>query len=259
MTETDPWRCVYASVVGVAHLADGRDCEDACAVERLVLPEFDSALLLVAADGAGSAAQGGMGAALACRTFLSAAATCLAATDPPDWTAELAIGLLDGVREALIQQAEQAELPLREFACTLLAAAVTAEQALFLQIGDGAIVIGAGEHYQPVFWPQSGEYANETRFVTDADAASQLQCTVLTEPVLEIALLTDGLQPLALHYQQRQAHTPFFQPIFQQLRASDAEPDSGATLTAALERFLASPAVNARTHDDKTLILASRL
>ena len=94
--------------------------------------------------------------------------------------------------------------------------------------------------------------------MTDSDATAHLECTVLAESVAEIALLTDGLQLLALHYPRRQAHEPFFRPLFQHLRAFP-EPGCPEPLTAALERFLDSPAVNQRTHDDKTLILATRL
>jgi len=178
------------------------------------------------------------------------------ATDA-DWNPALAESWLERVQTALKQQAINAGLPVREFACTLLGAVIAVDRALFLQIGDGAIIINAGDGYRPVFWPQGGEYPNETFFVTDANAAESLECALLTEPIIEIALLTDGLQPLALHYQSRQAHEPFFRPLFQCLRDY---PETGCLLelAAALERFLDSPAVNQRTHDDKTLILASR-
>ena len=43
-----------------------------------------------------------------------------------------------------------------------------------------------------------------------------------------------------------------------QAAAGDAKYLTYTELTAALERFLASPAINQRTHDDKTLILAIR-
>ncbi len=158
---------------------------------------------------------------------------------------------------ALAQLADEANLPAREFACTLLGAVVAADRALFLQIGDGVIVIDSGEDYRPVFWPQTGEYANETHFATDPDAIARLESVALTEPIAEIALLSDGLQLLALHYQSRRAHAPFFRPLFHRLR-EHAEPGCPAALAAALERFLASPALSQRTHDDKTLILATR-
>ncbi|CDI01844.1 hypothetical protein BN873_210065 [Candidatus Competibacter denitrificans Run_A_D11] len=258
MTAPGNWRYVYASVPGVAHLSDGSECQDACAVRPLSGAGTDSLLLLVVADGAGSAARGGTGAELACETFLRECELRLPGITPANWTPALAETLLERVRAALAQEAATAEVPIRDFACTLLGAAVAADHALVLQIGDGAIVIGADEYYRPVFWPQTGQYVNETRFVTDSDAAVHLECVVLAETVAEIALLTDGLQTLALHYQHQQAHTPFFRPMFHQLRAQ-TEPGSSELLTNALARFLASPAVNERTHDDKTLILATRL
>ncbi|MBK7542087.1 MAG: protein phosphatase 2C domain-containing protein [Candidatus Competibacteraceae bacterium] len=258
MSEAGDWRYVYASVPGVAHQASAIECQDACSAQLLGGPENAPLLILVAADGAGSAARPRAGAELACRSLLAEFANRLRGVAPTDWSPTLAQPIFESVRAALAQQAADADLPRREFACTLLGAAVAPDRAFFLQIGDGAIVIGTGDRYRPLFWPQTGQYANETRFVTDSDATAHLECTVLAESVAEIALLTDGLQLLALHYPRRQAHEPFFRPLFQHLRAFP-EPGCPEPLTAALERFLDSPAVNQRTHDDKTLILATRL
>ncbi|HRX62085.1 MAG TPA: PP2C family serine/threonine-protein phosphatase [Candidatus Competibacter sp.] len=258
MSEIGDWRFVYASVAGVAHLANDVECQDACTVRWVSMLEAGPVLILTVADGAGSASQPRAGAELACQTLLSECMTRLLAVSSTDWTPALAEVLLENVRAALEERAADAGLPMREFACTLLGAVVTADRALCLQIGDGAIVIGAQDRYWPVFWPQTGVYANETHFVTDPDAATHLECVVLNEPIAEIALLTDGLQSLALHYHHRQAHAPFFRPMFQYLRAC-LEPGCSMSLNAALEQFLTSPAVNQRTHDDKTLILATRL
>lgn len=257
MTEAGGWRYVHASVPGVAHLASGADCQDACAAELLSAPDIGPVLVLAVADGAGSAAQARAGADLACRTLLAECATRVRDYASMAWARTDAEALLQSVRTALAQLADEANLPAREFACTLLGAVVAADRALFLQIGDGVIVIDSGEDYRPVFWPQTGEYANETHFATDPDALARLESVALTEPIAEIALLSDGLQPLALHYQSRQAHAPFFRPLFHRLR-KHAEPGCPAVLAAALERFLASPVLNQRTHDDKTLILATR-
>ncbi|MCB1824746.1 MAG: protein phosphatase 2C domain-containing protein [Candidatus Competibacteraceae bacterium] len=260
MNEPDGWRYVHASVAGVAHLADGIGCQDACAAQLLPRPASGPVLVLAATDGAGSATLSGVGAELACQTLLAECAAWLAATPlDGDWTPAVAETLFQQVRNALERLATDTAQPVREFACTLLGAMVAADRALFLQIGDGAIVIGTpDEGYRPVFWPQGGEYANETYFVTDAGAATHLECAILTEPIVEIALLTDGLQRLALHYRTRQAHQPFFRPLFQRLR-EHPEPGCPTVLVTALERLLAGPAINQRTHDDKTLILATRL
>ena len=255
MSVAGGWRYVYASIPGVAHRASGAECQDACAVQWLDAPH--EVLMLAAADGAGSAAEARIGAELACQTLLAEYAAELAQTPVAAWTRTDTETLITRVQTALSQRAAAAGLPVREFACTLLGAVLTDDHALFLQIGDGAIVIGTGDDYRPVFWPQAGEYANETYFITDASAAVRLEFAALAEPVAEIALLTDGLQPLALHYQSRQAHAPFFRPLFLRLRAAP-EPGCPANLQTALERFLDAPTLNQRTHDDKTLILATR-
>jgi len=257
VSENDRWRVVQASVTGVAHRRSGVECQDACAVQSLFMTDSKPVLVLVAADGAGSAAQAHAGAQRTCQALLAECANWLAEAND-DWQPMIASCWLHNIQASLTQQAADTGLPLREFACTLMGAVIAPDQALFLQIGDGAIVIGTGDGYQPVFWPQGGQYPNETWFVTDPNATSHLECMTLTESIAEIALLTDGLQPLALHYQSRQAHEPFFRPMFQSLRdyPEDACP---AALTQALEQFLNSPAVNQRTHDDKTLILATRV
>ena len=104
----------------------------------------------------------------------------------------------------------------------------------------------------PVFWPQVGEYANTTWFVTSADFEQMLQ--VRGEAVDEVALFTDGLQMMALHFATRSVHRPFFEPLFAALRGA-AQPED---LVVPLRAFLDSPAVNERTDDDKTLVLAVR-
>jgi hypothetical protein len=151
----------------------------------------------------------------------------------------------------------------RDYAATLLVALVDGSGAVFLQVGDGAIVYRAGEGgFTPALWPQNGEYANTTWFVTDEEAADLVQLARVPG-VDEVALLTDGLQSLALRFASREAHGPFFEPMFRHLRAPappghEAGP-SPASLHEQLAAFLGSDAVNARTDDDKTLVLATRL
>jgi hypothetical protein len=69
-----------------------------------------------------------------------------------------------------------------------------------------------------------------------------------------VALFTDGLERLALRFDCRTPHIPFFDPLFRALRtASDLQ-----SLNDGLRQFLASDSVQIRSDDDKTLILASR-
>ncbi|HEX8825551.1 MAG TPA: protein phosphatase 2C domain-containing protein, partial [Archangium sp.] len=135
----------------------------------------------------------------------------------------------------------------------LLTAVVGEHGSVFAQVGDGAIVVRRGGDYVPVFWPQVGQYANSTWFLTSRDMEQVLEVTC-GEPVDELAVFTDGLQMLALHFASRSVHRPFFESLFSTLREA-ARPEE---LVVPLRTFLDSPAVNARTEDDKTLVLALR-
>jgi len=251
------WRLVGASVRGTSHDESGAPCQDASDSRVVVTPTGEAVLTAAVSDGAGSATRAEEGARIACATILESLEGYLSSggrlghlskDDAIDW--------IELIGQRIADRAEAEGQTPRDFAATLLAVAVDAEYALCMQIGDGAIVLGNGEEYLPVFWPQNGEYANMTYFVTDRRAAEQLQFTTLAGPIADVALLSDGLQMLALRYNTREAHVPFFQPMFARLRA-EAEGES-QQLASALAEFLGSKPVNDRTNDDKTLLLATR-
>jgi len=114
------------------------------------------------------------------------------------------------------------------------------------------------EHaYGHVFWPDRGEYANTTHFVTQDDASEHLQFESVRREIIEAAILSDGLQNIALNYQQQIAHEPFFKGLFVPLK--DVREGWSEDLSKSLATFLASSRVNEKTDDDKTLVLASRI
>src|SRR5262249_5744539 len=108
-----------------------------------------------------------------------------------------------------------------------------------------------------VFWPQNVEYANVTRFVTDDAAAQWFQCEALDPRICDIAVMTDGLEPLALQFSTQTVHSRFFDGFASQLRKGSDEGES-EQLSKDLVAFLVSPAVRSRVDDDLTLVIASR-
>jgi len=260
---SDAWRTVAASVAGTSHAAAGQPCADAWAVHELPLAGGGRLLFAAVADGAGSAERGSDGARVACDTAADVAALWAGENGGLDaFTPDAARAWVEHVRDQLGALAGLEGRERRDFAATLLVALVDAAGAVFLQLGDGAIVYRAGEGpFTPALWPQNGEYANTTWFVTDEEAADLVQLARVPG-VDEVALLTDGLQSLALRFASREAHGPFFEPMFRRLRALDPPPGEGEPppgLDRQLAAFLASAPVNARTDDDKTLVLATRL
>ena len=95
-----------------------------------------------------------------------------------------------------------------------------------------------------------------TFFITDHDWPQHLHFEMRHASFTDVALMTDGLQRLALHFENRSPHPPFFEPMFDAL--SGAAPGFASDLEASLVAFLQSEAVNLRTDDDKSLVLATR-
>lgn len=252
------WRYVGASVRGTSHERTGLPCQDASEIRCVGAGADGPVLVLACADGAGSAELATEGARLACSVIVEEASRFVAEGGS---VARMDDGMLpfwfERAAESIRVQAESIERAPRDFACTLLVALLDGWGAAFAQLGDGVIVAGDGSAYRPVFWPQSGEYANMTYFITEEAHLGLVQVEVRPEPVAEVALLTDGLQMLALRFSERVVHDPFFTPMFGALRQQG--PGEADDLHGPLGDFLSSAPVNARTDDDKTLLLATRL
>jgi hypothetical protein len=256
---TTKWRFASATVIGTSHVKSGTPCQDhhRCQVFRNGVDE--PIIAIAVSDGAGSATRGENGAAITCASLIEQAELFLARSGSlASMTKQDAHEWLDAVRKAIANHASEAEHEVRDYACTMLFALVGVEVAVFLQIGDGVIVVNdQDQHWSWVFWPERGEFANTTFFVTDAAAADHLRFEQRHGSIDEIALLSDGIEPLVLHYASRTVHAPFFDRMFGPVRRSQVIGEDLA-LSQDLESYLSSPPILERTDDDKTLVLATR-
>lgn len=253
---TAMWRYLVGSETGLSHERDQLPCQDWSYASRLPGPTGAAHYLVLAcADGAGSASHAHKGAEAACIGFARACerscslghpeAATLTEQNAESWFAE--------ARDHVVQTAECLGVEARQTATTLLAAVLGEEIALFMQLGDGAIVTSNGQGCSVVFWPDRGEYANETTFLTDPAWRASIRASVAGR-VDELALFTDGLQSVALHYATQTTHDPFFLSMFGQIRDT---PD-WESLRVPLSAYLKSEALRKRTDDDVTLLLATR-
>jgi len=257
---SDTWRFIFASVAGTSHAATGAPCQDASICKEIIATNGSSILVAALADGAGTASHSETASKLACNLFVESV-DCIFHNGGTidDITHDFVKSWVTKVQNEIGVLAAADELSLRDFACTFLAAVIGPNSAAFCQIGDGAIVISSrreSEEYQYVFWPQQGDYANITNFVTDDMASNKLEHTITSETVDEVALFSDGLQSLALHYESKTAYCPFFRPVFSWLR--EAPGGHSTKHSSSLNTYLNSSKVNERTDDDKTLIAATR-
>lgn len=212
-------------------------------------------LIVALADGAGSAAYADLGATVTCDALIRSVLVRLNGSNVSEFTRGVITDVLNEARRALTLESARRGIPLRELACTVLVAVVDRDAAAFAQLGDGAFVIAREDRFEPVVWPQEGEYANTTNFLTDEDFVDSVEIVFFKEPILEFAAFTDGLQRLALDYANRTGHAGFFRPLFQRLKSAATVEE----LLPPFRQFLDSPRINDRTDDDKTLVLATRL
>jgi Protein phosphatase 2C len=244
------WRTIGASVIGTSHVATETRCQDHSAYALVERADGD-ALVVALADGAGSAAASYHGAKTAVESAIAHLTAALGKQEA--LSVEDIVRCFGAARERVLEVAAEYEHDAREYSSTLLVAVATPHATLVGQIGDGAIVVDDGL-MRAATWPQQGEYANVTSFLVQDDAM-ELLVTAESGPAQRIALFSDGLQNLALDYETKTPYEPFFTPFFAYL-ATASKPD--AEVEQELRAYLDSPAVNARTDDDKSLVLAVR-
>lgn len=254
------WRVAASSVVGTSHAKTGAPCQDSHLV-RVVTVGSEEFLIGVVSDGAGSAERSEEGSSLACETFASCIGLHLLKSGAIADIDEAKVReWLATAREAIEATAKRAERPTRDYACTILCAVIGPRQSVFFQIGDGAIVVsvaGEQDEWCWVFWPQHGEFANTTNFMTDDGAPDRLEFTAQTGEVTELVLFTDGLENLVLQKSDRSVFAPWFNQMLPSVRALKRA-GLDQDLSEKLGTYLSSEAVCNRTDDDKTLILATR-
>jgi hypothetical protein len=246
------WRWAASSRIGTSHLKAGTRKQDAYTVK---VPEND-ALCVIVSDGAGSSSHGGEGASLVCRMLSIVICNWIADHGglPPD---DQLYEWLDLVRDRLALVAEKRELTKRQFASTLVALIVRGDDLLALQVGDSALVARKAGQWDAICWPENGEFASTTYFVTD-DPEPRLQIVRKAAGDYDaFAVFSDGIESIALHHANREPHARFFDPM---IKPVDQASERGrlVALSAALGRYLDGPAICDRTDDDKTLVLVSR-
>lgn len=210
--------------------------------------------MVAVADGAGSACAAERGAEVATSAsldFLQGAVE----SGRTDFEAMLH-DAAKAARGAVQACASDLATDLRQLASTLLLAICGPSGGAALQIGDGVVVVRPEiDECCWVFWPQHGEYANTTNFLTDDDWDARVQVDRLDASVRRIAVLTDGLERLALHHQSKTVFQPFFDGLFRPITAAQSDEDVQA-LRPALDAFLGSDRVMSHTDDDVSIVLA---
>ena len=253
-TGANSWRLASAVVRGTSHEATDLPCQDYVQFDQFDLADGSGSVLVVAlADGAGSAPRSAEGAKRACDEVVVAVKgdeprlRCAAGSEVAVWAA------FERARMQVDELAATEGVPVRDFASTLLVAVIAPWGAVFGQLGDGAIAFGASKELELAFQVEQ-EMVNVTDFLTDGDAERKIQIRSVKDPIRRLAVSSDGLTGLLIDQKMRRPHPPAFDMLF----APFAGEMSDGDICDKLLELLGSQVVNARTDDDKSLLIALR-
>lgn len=249
------WTWASAAVRGTSHVKSEQPLQDAkhC---LLVSNAHEEIIVLAVSDGAGSASFGGQGAQLTCRSITRDARAHFQSNQ--DFPSEDVLqNWIDNARDWIFRIAEARAAVPRDFACTTLLVISSGEFSLICHIGDGCAVFRMRQNSQwtAPLWPDHGEYASTTHFITD-DPSPAVRFATISEPIDSIVLFSDGLERLALDFANKKPFNGFFSGVSTPILTSKTH-GFDRELSRRLAGFLSSDGVNARTDDDKTLIISA--
>ena len=243
------WAAAHA--IGSSHELAGEPCQDSLAL-RVGHCNGVPFVTAAIADGAGSARYAEEAAQLATRLF-----TTFVTSEITGWGLDglddLALDACSGVHAKLCRLAEERGVGADECATTLLGIVAVPERTALVQIGDGGIVMGSPSGaWRLAFPPQHGEYRNESRFITDADALDRLQQTVFEGSPGTVVMFTDGLEDLLIT-PKLDVHTPLFDYVGARLARYPARGFLDG-LSTELTELMHNGSVRSRTNDDIALL-----
>ena len=167
------YKTACARIVGRSHAQTQTPCQDYVSSRQ----GRDIACIALA-DGAGSRPHSEFGAEVAVRATIRFvcrhfdALWAQSAADAPGVARQLA----DYCLAALRRQAKRMDCRVEDLACTLLFVVHQGGRYLAGHLGDGLIArLGAGGQVEALSPPDNGEFANTTRFLTDASAVRHLR------------------------------------------------------------------------------------
>jgi Protein phosphatase 2C len=194
------WRVVRVSTPGTSHTRLGVPCQDSNLSEVLQSGE----LVAVVADGAGSATHAELGSQLAVKTVINEARRSevrLTSLNAEECCKSLLKEWALAARKAVEGEASNLDVPPRELATTLIILIATPYLIGAAQIGDGATVFRDSQgEIRALTTPKLEEYINESMFLSSPGVEESIQLEVWKGEVTQVAVLSDGLQMLALQF-----------------------------------------------------------
>ena len=249
-----------ASLQGSSHMKDGTPNQDSVVVARVGENRLGNVGIIAVSDGAGSAKYSQHGSRSACAAGVESLTRQLrrnpAIAVRPHLLRSALQRAVRGARQGVVHTVKRhgvAPQPAGtgEYACTMMLAVTSGSLTGIAHVGDGCVVAGDGREWLLLSAPENGEFANETKFLTNPGNLPRTR-VVPGSDINCIAVITDGLQDVALSRGQK-PYEKFWTPLY---NALDRNPESPSE--PILDTLLKKVGEAGKATDDCTIAVCVR-
>jgi Protein phosphatase 2C len=242
------WHSVCSSIMGRSHELNLKPCQDFS--QRF---ECNGIYGVALSDGAGSAQHAEIGAQIAVEWIIQNIPNRI--KDFQSINEDQIQHWLKELQEYFCDYAIKNQTTIEDLSATILFVMVKNTEAFFFQLGDGCWLFQHEDlSWHCATWPESGEYINETVFITSLTTANQKIQWCVQQNVRAVVGFTDGVEHLFLNFTNRSPHKQVLEKIFSFIQQNPPM----TAVQEATEQLLTSPFLDERTDDDKTLTLLWR-
>ncbi|HRH90775.1 MAG TPA: PP2C family serine/threonine-protein phosphatase [Agitococcus sp.] len=247
------YKILAASQRGRSHAHKGQFRED-----DFFIAQGENWQLAIVADGAGSAQYSRYGSWLICQTmgsFLTQILSRPIPVDRQDINLELKGALAEAIC-AIEHEAQHQQTPVKDYASTVLIVLCYFDNQKkeyvywTVAIGDGAIALYSPQTQQVSLlnMPDSGDYAGETRFLSDSNFMQSPITNYCTKEFVPCLLMTDGVSDAFFDSDNALNCDQAWQYLWQYLQQHQAL-DDDKNLLSCLDFW------SKGNHDDRTLVV----
>ncbi len=239
-----------AKCIGRGHIATFTPCQDSVLVRST-----NSVSCIALSDGAGSkqfSEKGSQKCVEAVAKYVTKHFDGLIelAETKPEIASQMIVRNVLGVMQRF---GKKNKIDIEDMACTLIFAAFKGNNMLLGHIGDGVIAVINNDSLDVFSFPENGEYANSTYFITDNDAISRFRIyTAKSAKKSGVMLMSDGTAE-SLFNRATKELAPAVKTIF-----SWAERLNSKKLGKVLEQNLINVFSNSTKDDCSIAVLFSR-
>lgn len=184
------WNTIQCAVQGRGHVNTGTPCQD-----KTYIKSENNVQIIALADGAGSARLSHLGAEFVTKQMCDILSNDFELYFQEEDGVAIKRKIINDLKNGLKVVAIHNSCEVKDLASTLLVVAIKEGKYIIIHVGDGVIGYLKNNLLKVASYPENGEFANTTVFVTSDDALTTMKILKGTLGDIEgFALMSDGTE-----------------------------------------------------------------